>query len=74
MALPLLSLKSVQQRDEYPYFGSFTWRWETKRFMMGMVQDAALRRGRYGVVISNFLGGDAGLEETTSEDVLKVQI
>jgi nucleoside 2-deoxyribosyltransferase len=29
----LLSFKSVEQSEKSPYFGSFTWRWETKRFI-----------------------------------------
>ncbi|MBD1900794.1 hypothetical protein NDI44_03565 [Trichocoleus sp. DQ-A3] len=60
----LLSFKAVQQLESHPYFGSFTWRWETKRFTFKMIQDAAVRQGRYGAAISDFFGGNAGLEET----------
>ncbi|MEJ6486337.1 hypothetical protein N0Y54_34620 [Nostoc punctiforme UO1] len=60
----VLSFKAVQQSKEYPYFGSFTWRWETKRFMFKMIQDAAVGEGRYGSGISDLFGGDAKLQET----------
>jgi len=60
----LLSFKSVEQSKEYPYFGSFTWRWETKRFIFKMIQDAAIPQGRYGTGISDLFGGDAQLQET----------
>jgi hypothetical protein len=60
----LLSFKVVQQLNEHPYFGSFTWRWETNRFIFKMIQDAAVRQGRYGAAMSDFFGGNAGLEET----------
>ncbi|MBD1906669.1 hypothetical protein NDI37_23945 [Funiculus sociatus GB2-A5] len=60
----LLSFKAVQQLESHPYFGSFTWRWETKRFTFKMIQDAAVQQGRYGAAISDFFGGNAGLEET----------
>ena len=60
----LLSFKAVQQSKEYPYFGSFTWRWETKRFIFKMIQDAAIQQGRYGTGISDLFGGDAQLQET----------
>jgi hypothetical protein len=54
----------VQQLNGRPYFGSFTWRWETNRFIFKMIQDAAVQQGMYGAAISNFLGGNVGLEET----------
>jgi hypothetical protein len=60
----LLSFKAVQQSQEYPYFGSFTWRWETKRFIFKMIQDAAIQQGRYGTGISDLFGGDEQLQET----------
>ncbi|MBO1052744.1 MAG: DUF4062 domain-containing protein [Dolichospermum sp. DET73] len=63
----LLSFKSVEQSKEYPYFGSFTWRWETKKFMFKMIQDAATRQGRYGSGISDLFGGDAQLQETAAK-------
>ncbi|WP_066426251.1 hypothetical protein [Anabaena sp. 4-3] len=62
----LLSFKSVEQSKEYPYFGSFTWRWETKKFMFKVIQDAATRQGRYGSGISDLFGGDAQLQETAA--------
>lgn len=62
----LLSLKSVQQLDERPYFGSFTWRWETNRFVFKAIQDAAIQYGRYGEDVCNFFGGQAKLEETSA--------
>jgi nucleoside 2-deoxyribosyltransferase len=60
----LLSFKAVQQSKENPYFGSFTWRWETKRFIFKMIQDAAIPQGRYGTGISDLFGGDEQLQET----------
>ena len=63
----LLSFKAVQQLRPHPYFGSFTWRGETNRFMFKMIQDAAVRQGRYGVAISDFFGGNDGLEETAAK-------
>lgn len=51
----------------YPYFGSFTWRNETNRFIIKSIQDAALRQGRYGTAISDFFNGDAGLEESAEK-------
>lgn len=67
----LLSFKAVQQLEARPYYGSFTWRGETNRFIFKMIQDAAAQQGRYGSAISNFLGGSAGLEETakTYDDI-----
>ena len=59
----LISFKAVQQLESYPYFGSFTWRWETKRFTFKMIQDAAVRQGRYGSAIADFFGGNAELKE-----------
>jgi hypothetical protein len=35
--------------------------------MFKMIQDAAVRQGRYGVAISDFFGGNDGLEETAAE-------
>lgn len=62
----LLSFKAVQQSKGYPYFGSFTWRGETQRFIFKMIQDAAVRQGRYGSDISDLFGGDAQLQETAA--------
>ncbi|MFW9262413.1 hypothetical protein HUN01_00820 (plasmid) [Nostoc edaphicum CCNP1411] len=62
----LLSFKAIQTK-EHPYFGSFIWRWETKRFMFKMIQDAAVRQGRYGSGISDLFGGDAKLKETATQ-------
>jgi hypothetical protein len=63
----LLSFKIVQQLNEHPYLGSFIWRWETNRFIFKMIQDAAVRQGRYGDAISDFFGGNDGLEETAAK-------
>jgi hypothetical protein len=63
----LLSFKAVEKSKDNPYFGSFTWRWETKRFMFKKIQDAATRQGRYGSGISDLLGGDAQLQETAAK-------
>jgi hypothetical protein len=60
----LLSFKAVEKSKDNPYFGSFTWRWETKRFIFKMIQDAAIPQGRYGTGISDLFGGDAQLQET----------
>ncbi len=63
----LISLKSVQLSKGYPYFGSFTWRSDTNRFIVKSIQDAALRQGRYGAAISDFLNGDASLIEAAQK-------
>jgi nucleoside 2-deoxyribosyltransferase len=62
----LLSFKRVQQ-SQYHYFGPFTWRWETKRFMFKKIQDAAVGEGRYGIAILDFCGGDTKLQETAKK-------
>lgn len=65
----LLSFKAVQQ-SQYPYFGSFAWRWETKRLLLKMIQDAAGKEGgegRYGTAILDFFGGDTKLQETAKK-------
>lgn len=60
----LVSLKSVHLNEEHPYFGSFTWRWETNRFIIKSIQDAVLQQGRYGAAILTLFNGEAGLERT----------
>jgi hypothetical protein len=60
----LLSLKSVHLNEEYPYFGSFTWRWETNRFIIKSIQDAILQQGRYGSAILTIFNTEADLERT----------
>jgi nucleoside 2-deoxyribosyltransferase len=62
----LLSFKAVQQ-FQYPYVRSFTWRWETKRFIFKMIQDAAVGEGRYGTAILDFCGGGTKLQETAKK-------
>ena len=57
----LVSLKSVQLNYE-PYFGSFTWRTETNRFIFKAVQEAVLEQNRLGKVISNLFNGSQELE------------
>ncbi|MEM7589957.1 MAG: DUF4062 domain-containing protein [Cyanobacteria bacterium P01_A01_bin.83] len=58
----IVSLKSVQLGKNRPYFGSFTWRTETNRFIIKSIQDTALRKGRYGAKISDFFNGDTNLK------------
>lgn len=58
----IVSLKSVQLGNNYPYFGSFTWRRETNRFIIKSIQDTALRKGKYGTKISDFFNGDTNLK------------
>jgi hypothetical protein len=60
----LLSLKSVHLKGENPYFGSFTWRWETNRFIIKSIQDAILQEGRYGSAILTIFNTEADLERT----------
>lgn len=60
----LLSLKSVHLNGQYPYFGSFTWRWETNRFIIKSIQDAILQQGRYGSAILTIFNTEADLERT----------
>lgn len=62
----LLSLKSVHL-EEYPYFGSFTWRWETNRFIIKSIQDAILQQGRYGSAILTIFNTEADLERTAQK-------
>lgn len=62
----LLSFKAVQELNDHPYFGPFSWRRETNRFIFKMIQDTAIQQGTYGSVIYNFLGGNEGLEETAA--------
>jgi hypothetical protein len=63
----LLSLKSVHLNGEYPYFGSFTWRWETNRFIIKSIQDAILQQGRYGSAILTIFNTEADLERTAQK-------
>ena len=58
----LVSLKSVQIGRERPYFGSFTWRTETNRFIVKAVQEAVISQSRLGTSISNLFGGTQELE------------
>jgi hypothetical protein len=63
----LLSLKSVHLNEEYPYFGSFTWRWQTNRFIIKSIQDAILQQGRYGSAILTIFNTEADLERTAKK-------
>jgi nucleoside 2-deoxyribosyltransferase len=63
----LLSLKSVHLNEPYPYFGSFTWRWETNRFIIKSIQDAILQQGRYGSAILTIFNTEADLERTAQK-------
>lgn len=63
----LLSLKSVHLNEEYPYFGSFTWRWETNRFIIKSIQDAILQKGKYGSAILTIFNTEADLEQTAEK-------
>ena len=58
----LVSLKSVQLNRESPYYGSFSWRTETNRFIVKAVQEAVLEQSRLGRVISSLFGGTQELE------------
>jgi nucleoside 2-deoxyribosyltransferase len=62
----LIAFKSAQQNLD-PYFGSLTWRSETRRFLIHMVQDAAVRQGKYGPAIQDLFGGISGLEKTATK-------
>jgi hypothetical protein len=59
----LLSFKTVQQKTDV-YFGTFAWRSETRDFLAKMMQDAAVRRGKYGSVIQDIFEGSSRFEET----------
>ncbi|QLE60036.1 hypothetical protein [Nostoc sp. TCL26-01] len=63
----LISLKTAQIGESHPYFGSFTWRNETNIFILKYIQDAALRRGKYGAAISDLFNGEAGLIEAAKK-------
>lgn len=62
----LVSFKS-SQNDSHPYFGSFTWRTETRRFLIKTVQDAAVRQGKYGSAIQDLFGDISGFKETAQK-------
>jgi nucleoside 2-deoxyribosyltransferase len=62
----LISFKSAQY-NSHPYFGSFTWRSETRRFLIQTIQDAAVQHGKYGRAIQNLFDGISGLEETAQK-------
>lgn len=59
----LVSLKSVQLKREDPYFGSFTWRTETNRFIVKAIQEATLEKSRLGRSISTLFDGSQKLGE-----------
>jgi hypothetical protein len=59
----IISLKAAQLGYAYPYFGSFTWRTETNRFIFKSIQDTALRQGKYGTAVSDFFNKDSGFME-----------
>lgn len=59
----LLSLKSVQMGEDYPYYGSFTWRTDGRRMLIRVMQEATLGQGRYGVAIQNLFNGRGDLKQ-----------
>lgn len=63
----LVSLKSVQINREHPYFGSFTWRTETNRFIVKAIQEATLEKSRLGIAISKLFDGVQQLEEVAKK-------
>jgi nucleoside 2-deoxyribosyltransferase len=63
----LVSLKSVQINRDYPYFGSFTWRKETNRFIIKAIQEATLEKSRLGIAISQLFDGNQQLEEVAKK-------
>lgn len=62
----LLSLKSVQMGNHYPYEGSFIWRSDGRRKLIQVFQDSVLGRGRYGIAVQNFFGDSHTLVELAS--------
>ncbi|MEL7417125.1 MAG: DUF4062 domain-containing protein [Cyanobacteria bacterium J06555_3] len=62
----LMSLKSVQQKDDRPYMGSFVWREETYKFWIKMFQDAVYQKGKGGKTILK-LFGSLDVFESTAE-------
>jgi len=62
----ILSFKSVQQSKENPYFGSFSWRWESERFLFKMIQDTAISYGRYSSGILDLFEDNVQLEKTAA--------
>ena len=76
----LLSLKSVQMkllqvtsgnsivhRGVFPYIGSFVWREDGRRKLIKLIQDAAVEKNKYGIAVSNFIGGKEALEKLSKE-------
>jgi hypothetical protein len=63
----LISLKYTQLNEShtYPYFGSYTWRTDTRRFIVKSFQEAALRQGSIGIAISNLFNGTEEFEEAS---------
>jgi Domain of unknown function (DUF4062) len=61
----LISLKCIQlnENNTYPYFGSYIWRTDTRRFIVKSFQEAALRQGSVGIGISNLFNGTAEFEK-----------
>ncbi len=57
----LLCLKSLQM-DGSRYFGAFSYRSQTSRFITKAVQDSVLNKSRLGVFISNLFNGTQDLE------------
>jgi hypothetical protein len=62
----LISFMAVEKNCN-PYFGSFIWRNETRRFLIKKIQDAALGTGKYGLPLQALLGGEAAFEKTAQE-------
>ena len=72
----LLSFKSVQMkllqvtsgnRGLFPYIGSFVWRGDSRRKLIKIIQDAAIEKNKYGIAVSNFIGGKEALEKLSIE-------
>ncbi|BAY41794.1 hypothetical protein NIES2111_61900 (plasmid) [Nostoc sp. NIES-2111] len=63
----LISLKGIQVCNDYAYFGSFTWRNDTTRFIIKSIQSAALRQGKYGIAISDLMNGEINLINTAKK-------
>jgi hypothetical protein len=63
----IITLKSVQMGVKYPYFGSYSWRTETRPFIIQAIQNAALGKGRTGMGVLKFFDNIETIETTAQK-------
>jgi nucleoside 2-deoxyribosyltransferase len=70
----LVTLKSIQLNINYPYFGSFTWRTDSNRFIIKAIQETVLEKSSLGITISKLFDGTQEFEEAAKKyDALSSQ-